>query len=150
MAPEASDPTWPEVRVAFWRNYHSLVRRADPPRRDEAQDPDFWAWEYVDNLCESGDRAAVDRLVDLADNAADGEEIAYLGAGPVEDLVSAHGATMIDAIEEAARRSPNFLGALNGMSVDLIPESIRERLLPLVPATEREIRLRREQGLAPW
>jgi hypothetical protein len=120
-----------------------------PPRSADAQDPDFWAWEYVHTLCRSGDRAALDRLVDLADSASNDEELGYLGAGPVEDLVRVFGEIPFDAIAAAAQRSPRFLRALQGIYGTVIPESIRVRMLPLVPATVPENRIRQEQGKAP-
>jgi hypothetical protein len=91
----------------------------------------------------------LDWLVDLAESAPDDEDLAYLGAGPIEDFVSAYGRRMIEDIEEAAKRSPSFVRALQGMYPTLIPESIRVRMLPLVPATAPENRIREQQGLAP-
>ncbi len=97
-------------------------------------------------MWQKGDRAALDRLVDLADSASVDYELGYLGAGPVEDLVRVFGEALIDDIEAAARRSPNFLRALRGTYGTLIPEEIRVRMLPLVPATEPENRIRKEHG----
>jgi uncharacterized protein DUF6869 len=153
---DPSSPTWPEVKAAYWRNHQRLrpqvERRPHPigsPPSDEDEDPDFWAWQYVDRLWRSGDRTALDRLVDLANSASGSEELNYLGAGPVEDLVRVFGKSLIDEIEEAARRSPSFLCALRSMYPTLIPESIRVRMLALVPASEVEDRLRRKEGKAP-
>ena len=153
MAAGASDRTWAEVKAAYWRNHRAMREQApatsaltDPA--DYVPDPDFWAWEYVRQLCEPGDRAALDQLVDLADSASDDEQLAYLGAGPVEDFVSGFGGLLIDDIEAAARRSPAFLRALQGMYPTEIPESVRVRLLPLVPASACENRVREKYGLA--
>lgn len=152
MPAEGTDPNWPEVKAAYWR-HHKAVRElapdssasADPA--DYVPDPDFWAWEYVHDLCESDARSALDRLVDLAESAPDDEGLAYLGAGPIEDFVSGYGGLLIDAIEEAATRSPRFLRALQGMYPTIIPESVRVRMLPLVPGSARENRIREQQGL---
>ena len=158
MPVDPSSPQWPEVKAAYWRNHERLSLHVErgphqtgSPQsdEDEDQDPDFWAWEYVDRLWRAGDRAALDRLVDLANSASDSEELNYLGAGPVEDLVRVFGESLIDDIEEAARRSPSFLCALRSMYPTLIPESIRVRMLALVPASEVEDRLRKKQGKAP-
>jgi hypothetical protein len=154
MAADETDPTWPEVKDAYWRNHAALRKQlressaiTDPA--DYVPDPDFWAWEYVRGLCGSGDRAALDRLVDLADSASDDEQLDYLGAGPIEDFVSGYGRLLIDDIEDAAGRSPSFLRALQGMYPTEIPESVRVRMLPLVPASARENRVREKLGLAP-
>lgn len=154
MPQDTTNPTWPEVKAAYWRN-HRAMRSCAPDSSaitdpaDYVPDPDFWAWEYISDLWQTGDRDALDRLVDLADSAPDDDDLAYLGAGPVEDLVRVFGEVLIDDIEEAASRSPSFLRALQGMYSELIPESIRVRMLPLVPASTTEKRIRQEQGLAP-
>jgi hypothetical protein len=156
MTAGGTDPTWPEVKVAYWRNHRAVslqvrarVAPTDPLRPDSGPDADFWAWEHVEAVWRTGDRAALDRLVDLADSAPDDEDLAYLGAGPVEDLVRVFGELLIEDIEDAAKRSPSFLRALQSMYPTLIPESIRVRMLPLVPAIAPENRIRQEQGLAP-
>jgi hypothetical protein len=146
MAADGTDPTWPEVKDAYWRNHAALRKQlressaiTDPA--DYVPDPDFWAWEYVRELCGSGDRAALD--------ASDDEQLDYLGAGPIEDFVNGYGRLLIDDIEDAAGRSPSFLRALQGMYPTEIPESVRVRMLPLVPASARENRVREKLGLAP-
>lgn len=156
MPVDPSSPTWAEVKAAYWRGHQRVSLQVDRQLShtgsrpsDEDDDPDFWAWEYVDTVWQAGDRAALDRLVDLANSASSSEELNYLGAGPVEDLVRVFGESLIDEIEEAARRSPSFLSALRSMYPTLIPESIRVRMLPLVPASEGEDRLRKKQGKAP-
>jgi hypothetical protein len=151
---DGTEPTWSEVKAAYWRN-HRRTREQAPDSStitdaaDYVPDPDFWAWEYVQDLCGSGDRAALDRLVDLADSASNDEQLTYLGAGPVENFVSGFGALLIDDLEEAASRSPRFLRALQGMYPTEIPESVRVRMLPLVPASARENRVREKYGLGP-
>jgi hypothetical protein len=154
MPAERTEPTWAEVKAAYWRNHRAMRQQAPESSAitdlaDYVPNPDFWAWEYVREVCGSGDRAALDRLVDLADSASNDEQLAYLGAGPVEDFVSGFGGLLIDDIEEAASTSPSFLRALRGMYPTEIPESVRVRMLPLVPASSRENRVREKYGLAP-
>jgi hypothetical protein len=55
-------------------------------------------------------------LVALADTASDDAALAYLGAGPVEDLVNEHGARLVDAIEEIAEQHPAFAKTLRGIN----------------------------------
>jgi hypothetical protein len=59
------------------------------------------------------------------------------------------GEELIDDIEDAAARSPNFHRALRGIYGTVIPESIRIRMLPFVPAREPEHRWRQFQGKDP-
>lgn len=143
--------TWPEVKEAYWRHHRLAKSRVDreparPSPSDRVPDEDFWSWEYVDNLWRTGDQAALDHLVDLAESASDDDELCYLGAGPVEDFVRVFGVARIDDIEAAARRSPPFLRALQGMYGIVIPEPIRVRMLPLVPVSVAENRIRLYDG----
>ena len=142
---------WSEVKAAYWRNRRLAKSRVDhEPARPSASgwvpDEDFWSWEYVENLWRTGDREALQHLVDLAESASDDDDLSYLGSGPVEDFVRVFGVERIDDIEAAARRSPPFLRALQGMYGTVIPEPIRARMLPLVPASETENRIRVDDG----
>jgi hypothetical protein len=142
-------PTWSEVKAAYWRNYQSIHLQSQSRQSLDVEDPDFWAWEYVDALWRYGDRAVLELLVDLAESAPDDGALGYLGAGPVEDLVRLFGEERIDGIEAAARQSPSFKRALRGMYGTLVPESIRARMLPLVPTSAAENKLRQQEGKDP-
>ena len=68
-------------------------------------------------------------LLALADGAPDGAALAYLGAGPIEDLLGADAANCVDAIDEAARRNERFRTALRCASFDHhVAPAIAERL----------------------
>lgn len=111
---------------AYWENYRR--EREDHLDADELQ----WAWEVVQSLAVgeeplpilavehetaaeqfserySGDPVAM--LLALADGAPDVAGLAYLGAGPLEDLL-ARGDPDIDRVDEAARRDAKFCIAL--------------------------------------
>ena len=51
-----------------------------------------------------------------------------LAAGPLEDLLSAHGDSMLDKIETLARREPAFRRLLNGVWLSSASPAIQERL----------------------
>ena len=51
-----------------------------------------------------------------------------LAAGPLEDLLSAHGDTMLDKIDALARRDPAFRRLLNGAWLSSASPAIQERL----------------------
>lgn len=65
-------------------------------------------------------RLGVDRvelLIALADCAPDQAAMAYLGAGPIENLLVYHEPS-IDVIDQAAQRSENFRNALRSAWFD--------------------------------
>jgi hypothetical protein len=111
---------------AYWENYRRL--KADRRGADEL----LWACEVVDKLAVGdepspllldghdvkaeqfseqfrGDPVAM--LLALAESAPGVPGLAYLGAGPLEDLL-VRGDPDIDRIDQAARRHPNFCIAL--------------------------------------
>jgi len=51
-----------------------------------------------------------------------------LAAGPLEDLLSAHGDAMIDKIDTLARREPKFRTLLNGVWLTSASPTVKERL----------------------
>jgi hypothetical protein len=65
-------------------------------------------------------------VVALVRSAPDAR-LEYVGAGPVEDLVCIHGATLIDRITNEARRDSRFCEAL--ASIWLVLEDIPEAVL---------------------
>ena len=72
-------------------------------------------------------------LLAIADAASDADARAYLGAGPVEDLIVSRGSdVVIDRIEGAARRNDNFRKAVCcAWFDDDTPGTVRDRLRAL-------------------
>ncbi len=67
------------------------------------------------------------------------DDIARVGAGPLEDLLVDHGAAIVDEVEELARRDPRFAEAMTGVlwsAADAGPEATR-RLQRWIPALRR-------------
>ena len=73
-----------------------------------------WAWEEVDRIVHSADAASAwTVLVGLVEAASgDTDALAFIGAGPLEDLVRLHAVPLLDRAEEEARRNPAFAEAL--------------------------------------
>jgi hypothetical protein len=92
-----------ELVPTYWRHYElsNSDNRADRLAAAEL----FWAWEEVDQAAKDGGPGIVDLLVALADTAPDDAARAYLGAGPVEDLIRLHGERLRSEIETAAREN---------------------------------------------
>lgn len=96
------------VVEAYWRHHCDSTSQvsADRLRADETR----WAWEAVEQHVADANDDVVDLLCALADAASDDK--AYLGAGPIEELLGAHSSRFGDVIEAAARRDVRFRTAL--------------------------------------
>src|SRR5271167_3761001 len=103
-----------QIVEAYWQNYRwAFGADADRQKADEF----VWAWEAVRQLIvgnaaapiEDNERLAL--LVALADAAHDVGALAYLGAGPIEELLR-RDEPAIDLIDAAARSNEKFRTAL--------------------------------------
>jgi hypothetical protein len=81
---------------------------------------DFWAWEDVLELCHSLEKGLAITLKLIA-SADDELYLAYVAAGPLEDILKWHGSAAIPALEGAAAESDNVRRAL--ASVWLSPQA---------------------------
>ena len=73
----------------------------------------WWAYEALMTLWRESPDEALDVIIDLTQSADDDDLIEAVGAGPLEDLVREHGASMIDAIEMRAKSDVRFRQALS-------------------------------------
>jgi hypothetical protein len=97
--------------------------------RDRA---DFWAFDEVkDRVLWNPDPAAAWELVLALVRAADDDSLGYVGAGPLEDLVTAHGVSLIQEIEHEAMIDPRFQACLARvwLSEGELPPDILERVV---------------------
>jgi hypothetical protein len=64
---------------------------------------------------------------------------ALVGAGPLEDLLTRHGATLVDGIDDLARRDPQFAQALTAVwwSPNDAGREVTQRLGRWIPALQR-------------
>jgi Family of unknown function (DUF6869) len=117
-----------ELVRAYWEHYR-LSTSAD--RHDRLTSEDFfWAWEEIHDLFDERPGEAVAVLIRIADAASDDVALSHLGAGPVEDLITAYGSEIvIDQVEEGARRNKNFRKALRCAWYDnRVSPDVRARL----------------------
>jgi hypothetical protein len=76
-----------------------------------------------------GGTDALDLVVALIDAAPGEDVIAYVGAGPLEDLLRDHADALIDQVDDLARRSPTFARALSAVyPSDAWDSSTQQRL----------------------
>ncbi|MDQ2838257.1 MAG: hypothetical protein M3Y42_06125 [Actinomycetota bacterium] len=122
---EVTSGTWPSVRA--WADAWLNEWRAGE------YGP---ACEFVDALTESAPSGVVDVIVTLADaTEGDDELLGWVGAGPLEDLVShsRNSLAVLDDVERAARLEPMFGKALwrVWLGTGDVPELARHRLAEL-------------------
>jgi len=104
--------------AGFWTH----CRLSKSPDRDERAQADqwYWAWDAVFRATRTSVDGVVALLVALADAAAgDLERLAYLGAGPFEDLLR-YGErpptpTILDELDRAAHDNDNVRLAVRAM-----------------------------------
>jgi hypothetical protein len=89
-----------------------------------------WAWERVEHLGEGDPHEAWSLLGVLVDLADSDELLADIGAGPLEDVLRAHGAELIDEIERKAAADPRFRRALAHTHVP-VADPVSRRLIAL-------------------
>ncbi len=118
-----ADATLPD---AYWRHY-VLAFRGDRQQRLAAQELD-WAEDEVHEALRDA-QTAVELLVRLAEAAPDEAALAYLGAGPIEELLDSSAGDVVDGVEEAANRSAPFRYALRCAWFDsAVSPAVRDRL----------------------
>lgn len=95
--------------------YLAYLRAGDGEEPAPDGHPDAWTIAVYDDL--TRDHPALGLVATIAALAAceTPEDVAVVAAGPLEDLIAGHGATLIDEIEARAARSPRFAYALTGV-----------------------------------
>jgi hypothetical protein len=88
---------------------------------DSRREEDFWAWEEVQQRVRADLAQAWAVVQILVEKADAGNQLGYVAAGPIEDLVDGYGDSALDLIETACETSEKMQLALSG--VWLLPES---------------------------
>src|SRR5438105_13474678 len=100
----AADPS--TVALKYWE-YYLLAASDDPHDRREAEA----LWDDAENVnaaAQENSPGVIALLVTVAESAPDALALAFLGAGPIEDLLASHATEVVDAVDEAAQRSEKF------------------------------------------
>ena len=122
-----------DVVVRGWWRFQQLHSGTREERKQlEIGEPaDVWeAWDAVLDQIQTGGSDALDLVVALIEAAPDSQGVANVAAGPLEDLVHAHGDDLVEQLETLARQSPVFATALHGvwLSDGAVSSSTKERL----------------------
>ena len=79
------------------------------------REEDRWAWEAVETLVDEDPEAAWRITCMLVDKTSSDDELAFVAAGPLEDLLKKHGPSLIDRVEEESRENARLQLALSGV-----------------------------------
>ncbi|MET0183597.1 MAG: DUF6869 domain-containing protein [Caulobacterales bacterium] len=94
-------------------------------------DPDLD--ESLDTLAGANPRAMLAAIVALLDEQLEQDVIAPLAAGPLEDLLGAHGDALIEEVEKLSKEHPPFRHALGGLWQNNMSDAVWERVLSAGP-----------------
>ncbi len=101
-----------EVRDLLFAKHLSEVATLYFPRGGQ---PSAWVFGLVDHLCADDPARAIEVVRALVSEAKDDEELAYIGAGPLENLLRRRGREAIGMIEAEAAKDRRFRFALAGV-----------------------------------
>lgn len=125
------DPS--DLAATYWEHYR-LAFSEDRKDRLEAERIRDGVGE-VDAAVFDNTPGVVPLLVTLAEAAPDDAALAYLGAGPIEDLLGRHALDVVDQIDDQARQNERFQYALRcAWFDDKVPEQVAKRLRLFGPA----------------
>lgn len=125
--------------VAGWWEYQRLLR-GNRAERTRLEVPLSWpsaAADAVSDSVDAGGDAALDLVAALIRAAPDSEGLGLVGAGPLENLVHAHGSALVDGIETLARREPGFAEALAAVWLEhgAVDAPVEQRLARWISVT---------------
>ena len=113
--------------AAVWIRFQSLSKGS--AEHDEL----FWAFERMDDLCDSEPATAWNVILEIIALNHSDNILAMLGAGPFEDLMVRHGALLIDRVESCARANPAVRRMLGAVWKNQISDDVWGRLKVLAP-----------------
>jgi hypothetical protein len=102
--PNRSNAVGREEIAATYLRYYALKKQEDN-----------WAVREVDTLVQDDPTEAWEVTRILVNTAPSDEALAYVAAGPLEELLHKHGSVLINRIEEESRGSARLQLALSGI-----------------------------------
>jgi hypothetical protein len=97
-------------------NFLEQYRADHGPNPDPQRSEDlWWAWECLNHLTKGAPDSALDVILLALPLLRGDSEVAYLAAGPLEDLIAQNGALVIERIEAEASGNLAFCYLLSGI-----------------------------------
>jgi hypothetical protein len=107
----------------------AYLAHAETRTRDGTDAEHFAAAEELDSLLSDKPERAWPIICEIIRGVSDDDILAYVAAGPLEDLLVRHPHAFIDRVEALAMRDPHFRRALSGVwGWNSIPSEVRQRL----------------------
>lgn len=130
------DPVDDVFRAEDWWLFHDLLSGTREQRVDlergvsPAAQKARRSSDRVAAVVDAGGVQALELIAKLLDAAPTQDAVNLVGAGPLENLVHAHGAQLLDEIERHARQEPAFAEALRSVWLDQgdLPAEVESRL----------------------
>jgi hypothetical protein len=113
-----------ESLATGWIRYWSAGGRDKP----EASQPFEWAVDDVHDLDYSDPEKLWAVIVQILKDPESEPHLDVLAAGPLENLLSAHGAVFIDRVEDLARHDTGFARVLDGVWLSTSDDEIWKRM----------------------
>jgi hypothetical protein len=118
-------PEVPEVRALLFADAEGIARAAlKHPDADDAE----WMYVWVVEMLQEHPDEAWPVLQALVAVARDDRELAVVAAGPIEEVLVAHGPLVIARVETQAAQDPKFRRALSGVWRSEIAEAVWVRV----------------------
>jgi hypothetical protein len=83
--------------------------------RETRNNEDFWAWEEVHRRIRVDLAEAWEVTLSLVEKSGSDSALAYVAAGPLEDLVDGYGDSALDVIEAECETNQKLQRALSGI-----------------------------------
>jgi len=99
-------------------------------------DASQWAMEAIDKFVRDDAEIAWSIIVKLIAGAENDRVLAFVAAGPLEELLVAHGLHVMSHVEKLAKSDDKFRRALTGVWISTPPE-IAKRIETLVAGAPR-------------
>jgi hypothetical protein len=96
---------------AYFENYRRLIE-------GKSQDDTIWILDLVDKLIHDEPDKALEFIVNLIDMSKDTAMLAFVAAGPLEELLVYNGTAVIEKLKIVADTSDNIQLALSGVWLD--------------------------------
>lgn len=118
-----------QIASAWLDNCRDAIALGSDSKEAEAS---FWAYSELDRLCSSDPSRALE-IIRLILALKPEERVVYnLAAGPLEDLLTRHGAQVIDQVGNLADRDEEFLALLGGVWSERMSPEVQSRIQPLI------------------